>query len=210
MRFVRFGLIFAIIAGIAMHFVGDGLSPIHNMISDAATTIPGAILLGISCAGLAVVAISLAAMARHHPRARVLSPIIYLWVAALVVIVAFPTNTPGTALTNSAVVHRYGAALIAVIPPIVGLIVAKTGRLRTISWWTAGSAALFGAVHVPAVLQGTDYVPYAGLAERVLFGLILTLLWQISTDLTASPVTTAPAASPAAQAPEPIQLKVAA
>jgi hypothetical protein len=200
----RAGIAVAVLAGLATHLAGDGIDPIQRMLSDSAATVPGAVLLGTACAALVVVAGALAATARRGRRGRVVVPLLGVWAAALVAIVVFPTNPPGTELTNAAVVHRYGAALTAVVPPIAGLVVARTRRLRTVSWLTAGAAALFGAAHAPAVLSGADVVPYAGLAERVLFGLILVLLWQTAHDLGAEPV---PAAI---SRPGPVPLKAAA
>ena len=42
---------------------------------------------------------------------------------------------------------------------------------------------LFGVAHGPAVLFGADVLPYAGLAERILFALILVVLALIARDL---------------------------
>ena len=200
----RVGIAVAVLAGLATHLAGGGVDPIRRMHSDSVASVPGAVLLGTACAALVVVAGALAAMARRGRRARVVVPLLTAWAAALVAIVVFPTNPPGTELTNAAVVHRYGAALTAVVPPIVGLLVARTRRLRTVSWLTAGAAAVFGAAHAPAVLSGADVVPYAGLAERVLFGLILALLWQAAHELDPRP------ARATSIEPEPIALKAAA
>jgi hypothetical protein len=194
-----------VLAGIATHLVGGGVDPVRRMLSDSVASTPGAVLLGTACAGLVAVAAALAVSMRRRPRARLVVTLLGVWAAALVAIVVFPTNPPGTELTDAAVAHRYGAALTAVVPPLVGLLVARTRRLRTVSWLTAGAAALFGAAHGPAVLMGADVVPYAGLAERVLFGLIVTLLWLVGREPT-------PAALPEA-APgtlEPTPMKVAA
>jgi hypothetical protein len=69
------------------------------------------------------------------------------------------------------------------VPPLLGLLLARSRRLRTASWVTAGSAALYGLAHGPAVLSGADVLPGAGLAERILFGLILLLLTLIGREL---------------------------
>jgi hypothetical protein len=200
----RAGIVIAVLAGLATHVTGGGVNPLNRMLSDSSASVPGAILLGTACAALVVVAAALVAEARHHRRARFVVPLLVLWAVALVAIVVFPTNLPGTELTDAAIVHRYGAGLTAVVPPIVGLVVARTRRLRTVSWLTAGAAALFGAAHVPAVLLGGDVVPYAGLAERVLFGLVFVMLWRTADDLVP------PAAPIPLDVPDPIPLRVAA
>ena len=97
----------------------------------------------------------------------------------------FPTNLPGTELTDSAIVHRYGAAVVAAVPPVIGLLVARSRRLRTASLITTGGVVLFGLAHGPAVLFGGAVMPYAGLAERILFALILVVLVLSARDLAA-------------------------
>jgi hypothetical protein len=116
-------------------------------------------------------------------RTRVLQTLLTLWAAGLVAVAAFPTNLPGTELTDSAVLHRYGAGLVVAVPPVLGLLLAASRRLRTASLITAGGAVLFGVAHGPAVLFGTDVLPYAGLAERILFALILLVLALTARDL---------------------------
>lgn len=173
---VMLGLAVCVVAGVSLHLVAN-LDPVNTMLSDAVVSVPGAVLLGIACAGLVAVAGSLAvAAARHGPWRRLVPTLLGLWSAALAAIVVFPTNPPGMPVDTAAVIHRYGAAMLAVVPPIVGLLVARTRRLRIAAWTTAGAAGLFGLLHGPAVLLGEDVVPYAGLTERVLFALILVLL----------------------------------
>lgn len=174
-RVIAAGLTTTVSAGVLMHLTGT-VDPVHQMISDAAGSGPGTLLLGIACAGLVVVAGALAAAARRGRHRRLVPALLAVWAAALVAITIFPTNLPGTELDTAAIIHRYGAALTATVPPIVGLIVARTRRLRTAAWLAGGAAMLFGALHGPAVLLGGDVVPYAGAAERVLFALILVLL----------------------------------
>jgi hypothetical protein len=81
------------------------------------------------------------------------------------------------------VLHRYGAAFAAAVPPVLGLLLARSRRLRTASLVTGGGAALYGAAHGPAVLFGADVLPYAGLAERILFALIFVVLALTVRDL---------------------------
>jgi MFS family permease len=180
---IAIGLAVAVVAGVSLHLVA-GIDPVNQMLSDAVVSVPGAVLLGIACAGLVLVAGVLAVRtARHGPRRRLVPALLGLWAAALAAIVVFPTNPPGMPVDTAAVIHRYGAAMLAVVPPVVGLLVARTRRLRTAAWTTAGAAALFGLLHGPAVLLGGGVVPYAGLTERVLFALILVLLAVTAQEL---------------------------
>jgi hypothetical protein len=180
---VAIGLAVAVVAGVSMHLVA-GIDPVNQMLSDAVVSVPGAVLLGTACAGLVLVAGVLAVRAaRHGPWRRLVPALLGVWAAALAAIVVFPTNPAGMPVDTAAVIHRYGAAMLAVVPPIVGLLVARTRRLRTAAWTTAGAAALFGLLHGPAVLLGAGVVPYAGLTERVLFALILVLLALTAREL---------------------------
>jgi hypothetical protein len=174
----------AVVAGLAMQAFGP-IDPVNQMLSDTVASWPGALMLGLACAALVVVAGCLAVgagPARSAP-ARVLHALLALWAAGLVAVAAFPTNLPGTELTDSAVVHRYGAGLVVAVPPVIGLLVAAGRRLRTASLITVGGAVLFGVAHGPAVLFGADVLPYAGLAERILFALILVVLALTARDL---------------------------
>jgi hypothetical protein len=177
-------LVVAVVAGLAMQVVGP-VDPVDQMLSDTVSSWPGALLLGLACAALVVVAGCLAVGVgpSRSVRARVLHALLALWVAGLVAVAVFPTNLPGTALTDAAVLHRYGAALTAAIPPVLGLVVATGRRLRATAQITAGAAVLYGAAHGPAVLFGADLLPYAGLAERILFALILVVLALTARDL---------------------------
>jgi len=177
-------LVVAVIAGLAMQAFGS-VDPVNQMLSDTVASWPGALLLGLACAALVVVAGCLAVGAgpARSVRIRLLQTLLALWAAGLAAVAAFPTNLPGTALTDSAVLHRYGAGLVVAVPPVLGLLVAVSRRLRTASLIAAGGAVLFGVAHGPAVLFGADVPPYAGLAERILFALILVVLALIARDL---------------------------
>jgi hypothetical protein len=174
----------AVVAGLAMQAFGS-VDPVNQMLSDTVAAWPGALLLGLACAALVVVAgcLAIGAGPAGSVRARVLHALLALWAAGLVAVAVFPTNLPGTELTDTAVLHRYGAALAAAVPPVIGLLVAASRRLRTAAQVTAGATLLYGAAHGPAVLFGADVLPYAGLAERILFALILVVLALTARDL---------------------------
>jgi hypothetical protein len=177
-------IVTAIVAGLALQPFGD-VDPVNEMISDTVGSPVGALLLGLACAALAVTAGALAVGAgrARHLRTRVLHGLLALWSVALLAVAVFPTNLPGTELTDSAVVHRYGAAVVAAVPPVIGLLVARSRRLRTASLITSGGVVLFALAHGPAVLFGSAVLPYAGLAERILFVLILVVLMLTARDL---------------------------
>jgi hypothetical protein len=125
----------------------------------------------------------LAARVRQHGRARLLRVLLGLWAAGLVAVTAFPTSSPGTEVTTGAVVHRYGAALAVAVPPIVGLLVARSRRLWMASLVTATAAVLYGVAHPPAMLSGAEVLPLAGLAERILLVLVLLVVALTSSEL---------------------------
>ena len=168
----------ALAAGIGLHAVGS-VDPVNQMLSDTVSSATGALLLGVACAALVGAAGCLAAAARTW----LVRLLLLVWAAGLVALAVFPTNLPGTEVTTGAVVHRYGAALAVAVPPIVGLVVARGRRLRAVSLVAGGAAVLYGAAHAPAMLTGAEVMPYAGLAERVLLGLILGVVVLTSAEL---------------------------
>ena len=165
----------AVAAGIVLHWFGS-VDAVNQMLSDTVSSAPGAALLGVACAALVVAAGCLAVGARHAARSGLVRGLLGLWAAGLAALAVFPTNLPGTAVTTGAVIHRYGAALAVAVPPAIGLLVARTRRLRTASMVTGGAATLYGAAHLPAMLTGAEILPYAGLAERVVLGLTLLVV----------------------------------
>ncbi|GAA1023055.1 hypothetical protein Aple_098790 [Acrocarpospora pleiomorpha] len=169
-------------AGVGLHTFGT-VDPMHQMLSDTISTTAGAILLGVACAGLVAAAGFLAAAARHTPRPGVVRALLGLWAASLVAVVVFPTNLPGTELTMSGIIHRYGAAVAVAVPPLVALLVARTRRLRTAALVTGGMAAVYGVAHIPAIFAGAEVLPYAGLCERVLLAMVLLVVVLTSSDL---------------------------
>jgi hypothetical protein len=172
----------ALVAGIALHTFGS-VDPVNQMLSDTVSSAPSGFLLGVACAALVVAAGCLTAAVRPHGRARLLRVLLALWAAGLVAVTAFPTNLPGTEVTTSAVVHRYGAALTVAVPPVVGLLVARSRRLWMASLVTAAAAVLYGVAHAPAMLGGAEILPLAGLAERILLGLVLLVVALTSSEL---------------------------
>jgi hypothetical protein len=172
----------AVVAGVALHTFGS-VDPVNQMLSDTVASAPGAVLLGVAGAALVVAAGFLAVGARHSDRPGLIRTLLGLWTAGLVALAVFPTNLPGTGVTTGALVHRYGAALAVAVPPIVGLVAARGRRLRTASLVTGGAAMIYGAAHAPAMLTGAEVMPYAGLAERVVLALVLTVVVLTAAEL---------------------------
>jgi hypothetical protein len=83
-------------------------------------------------------------------------------------------------------VHRFGAALMAALPPLFALLIAmRAGHgadparvrwLRAAGWSALAACVAFAAVNGPAMLLGQGYLPFAGLAERVLLALVFVVV----------------------------------
>jgi hypothetical protein len=181
-RASRAAIAVAVVTGVALHLIGS-VDPVHHMLSDTVSSAAGALLFGVACAALVVAAGSLAVGARRHEHARLVRVLLGLWAAGLVALAVFPTNLPGTPATTSAVVHRYGAALAVAVPPLLGVLVAHSRRLRTAALVTGGVAAGYGVAHLPAMVTGVELLPYAGLVERVVLVLMLLVVALTADEL---------------------------
>lgn len=172
-------------AGTSLLLVGD-VDPVDEMVSESIRTVPGAVLLALAACGLAAAgAWLLAGVRRVLPPAWPLTVLLSVWCVSLVVVVVFPTNLPGAEPGIAAGVHRFGAALMASLPPLFALLIARAGRgadparvrwLRAAGWSALAACVAFGAVNGPAVLLGQGSLPFAGLAERVLLALVLVVV----------------------------------
>lgn len=173
-------------AGTALLVAGE-VDPLNQMISDSIRTVPGAVLLALSACGLAAAGAWLLAGARRAlPRNGMLTALLMVWCASLVVVVVFPTNLPGTAPGTAAVLHRIGAGLMAALPPLIALLVARLAgrraesapvrRLRTVGWSALAACAAFAVLNGPAALLDRGLPPFAGLAERILLVLVLVIV----------------------------------
>ncbi|MCZ7421968.1 MULTISPECIES: DUF998 domain-containing protein [unclassified Micromonospora] len=185
-RNVQLSLGLGATAGAGLLLVGD-VDPVDQMVSQSIRTVPGAVLLALAACGLAAAGAWLLAGAR-----RVLSPawpltvLLSVWCVSLLAVVVFPTNLPGTEPGVAAGLHRLGAALMAALPPLFALLIAKrAGRgadparvrwLRAAGWSAFAACVAFAAVNGPAMLLGQGLLPFAGLAERVLLALVLVVV----------------------------------
>lgn len=163
------------VAGVGLHLVGD-VDPLDQMLSDSVGSPLGRVLLAIASCSLAAAGAGLAVGLRGGP---LLTGLLTLWCLALLAVAFFPTNLPGSPPTPAAAVHRCGAALVAVLPPVFGLLVAALHRirpLRMVSLAAVGACVVFAALHGPAVVLGAQPLPFSGLAERVLLVLVLAVV----------------------------------
>ncbi|WP_306211142.1 DUF998 domain-containing protein [Actinoplanes sp. RD1] len=163
-----------------------------EMVSDAVRSLPGAVLLAVSCCCLAAAGASLCLGVRAAlSRTRLLTALLVAWCVALVVVALFPANPPGAPLDHAAMVHRYGAAPVAALPPLFELLVAEVAAprrgamlpgpapvrlLRGASLAALGACLAFGALNGQAVLAGDDLLPHSGVAERILLALVLVVV----------------------------------
>jgi hypothetical protein len=180
-RNVRMSLGVGTAAGAGLMLVGD-VDPVDEMVSESIRTVPGAVLLALAASGLAAAGAWLLAGARRVlPPAWPLTVLLSVWCVSLVAVVVFPTNLPGTEPGVAAGVHRFGAALMAALPPLFALLIARRAGhgadpARVRGWSALAACVAFAAVNGPAMLLGQGYLPFAGLAERVLLALVFVVV----------------------------------
>jgi hypothetical protein len=185
-RNARLSLGLATAAGVALLLVGE-VDPMDQMLSDSIHTVPGAVLLALAAGGLAAAgAWVLVGARRALPRTGPLTAMLATWCVSLLAVAVFPSNLPGTEPGVAAVVHRFGAGLVAALPPLIALLVAGLAgraagpggvrRLRVAGWCALAACLVFAAVNGPAVLLDRGLPPFAGLAERILLALVLVVV----------------------------------
>lgn len=164
------------------------LDPVTTTISDYVSVPGGAALLAVSALSLAVASIMLpvALVRAGLPAPGVGCALFGLAGVGLLASIAFPTNTLGTAVSDSAVAHRYAAGVFFVALPLAGFwLHRRLPPSGTLGRWTAASVLTglaFLASHIPLLFPhfpgaGTiaTLLP-RGLAERVLLGIDIGLL----------------------------------
>ena len=172
-RISMVALVVSLVAGVALHPMG-GIDPVRSVISDGVASPAGAALLMLSVLSLTVVGAGLIRGVRRHrpPWTTAVDGLLGLWIAGLLLVAFFPPNLPGSPADVAAGFHRIGAGILVAAPPVVGLLVAGPDRaLRQVSVLAMLATAPFAAVNGPAVLMGTEQLPYVGLIERVLLAL---------------------------------------
>ncbi|TCK25015.1 DUF998 domain-containing protein [Pseudonocardia endophytica] len=182
------GVAVVAVAVVVLHVVGTGtVDPVTQTISDYVVLQDGAALLGLAAAGLIAAglagAVSLSATARR---------LLLLWAAAVLLVAVFPTNLPGQPADVSALVHRWAGALVFALPPLAGVVGARSAGSRRVPLLAASVAAAVAAgafllAHAPHVLAGADVFPWLGLVERVAYVALLALLIVFAAPAPAAP-----------------------
>lgn len=198
---------------LVLHVVGAGsVNPLAQTVSDYVAAPDGYALLAVSAAALAFAGlfVAVAAWRSRLPGAPVLAALTAAWVVGLGLVAAFPTNVAGAPADVSAVVHRWGGALVLGLAPVLALVVARGLVARgerpvllvRLTVATAALDAAFLLGHVPIVMLGSPGFPLLGLVERVLYALVIVLLPVIARALRprpallpAGPAVTVPAAT---------------
>ncbi|GAY10617.1 DUF998 domain-containing protein [Pseudonocardia sp. N23] len=211
----------AVVPVLVLHVVGGGsIDPLARTVSDYVAVPQGYALLAVSSAALAVAGllVAVAAWRTRLPGAPVLAALTAVWVIGLGLVAAFPTNVDGAPADISAVVHRWGGALVLGLAPVLAMVVARGLAARgtrpvllvRLTVATAALDAAFLLSHVPIVVLGSPGFPLLGLVERVLYGLVIVLLPVVARALrrgsvapAPGPHVTAPAWAPDPGAPDP-------
>ncbi|GEL23279.1 hypothetical protein PSU4_22330 [Pseudonocardia sulfidoxydans NBRC 16205] len=177
----------AVLPVLVLHALGAGLvDPLAHTVSDYVAVPEGYALLAVSSAALAAAGlfVAVAAWRTRLPGAPVLAALTAVWVIGLGLVAAFPTNVGGAPADISAIVHRWGGALVLGLAPVIAMVVARGLVARgarpvllvRLTVATAGLDAAFLLSHVPIVVLGSPGSPLLGLVERVLYGLVIVLL----------------------------------
>lgn len=200
----------AVVPVLVLHLLGAGsVDPLAHTVSDYVAVPEGYALLAVSSAALAVAGllVAVAAWRTRLPGAPALAALTAVWVIGLGLVAAFPTNVGGAPADVSAVVHRWGGALVLGLAPVIAMVVARGLVARgtrpvllvRLTVATAALDAAFLLSHVPIVVLGSPGFPLLGLVERVLYGLVIVLLPVTAGALRRGAVTSQnSAASPAA------------
>jgi hypothetical protein len=173
-----------------LHVLGSTVvDPVSETISDYVAVPGGYTLLGMSTMAMAVAGVLLigGVRAAQLPRARTVTGLLVVWSAALVVVAVFPTNDPGTPVTVSAWVHRWGGAVMfAVLPVIVALVARRAAAaehwapaapaLRVWAWIGGACTGVFLLSQIPVGFGLGPALPWIGLMQRLLFGLVMVLV----------------------------------
>lgn len=184
-----------------LHLDSTGqLNPLKQTISDYVLTHQGARLFDTSALALAIGSASLmtglasAGLIRGAP----LTVLFLVWCVGLLVAVLFPTDPVGGVQSFSGDMHRWAGTLFFPCLSAAGFLLAKRCQV-TPGWERFASTVLRLSVASTVVLASfaliqlsinrPDLVPfdgfrdYLGLAERILFGIDMTLLFVLGLAL---------------------------
>jgi hypothetical protein len=171
------------LAGLHLRF-GGVVDPARDTVSDYVSAPGGTALLAVAVLAAATGTAALAvALGRALPRPAPVVALLLLAAAGLLGSAVFPTNALGSALTGSAVLHRYTAGVFFLAVPLAAQLVRRrTGGGGALLLTSLLLGALFLVSHVPLLFPGSpaagpiDLLDPRGLAERALLVADLALL----------------------------------
>lgn len=172
-----------------LHVAGStAIDPFGQTLSDYVVVPGGYALLGTGAIALAVAGLVVAAglFRAGLPRPGLPAGLMVSWSAALVLVAVFPTNVPGAPPDLSAAVHRYAAAWVSAVLPLIGWLAARRARAAagwaesatTLVRWSGAAGLLscaFLVAHLP-VIAGAQPHPLLGGVERVLYAVLGVML----------------------------------
>jgi hypothetical protein len=185
----------ALLPMVAAHVVGASVvDPVLDPISWYAF-VPGGGEL-ILAGGLILAVLGLILMVRMYRTGLAVGPIpaaaMIVFAVAMVLVGAFPTDPPGTAISFSATVHRVSAATAFCVLPIVGLSLERSIRqprsalprgLRSAAIALGIVVALFLVVHLSLVFFASSGIFAFGLIERVGFVIMIGFLFLLGATI---------------------------
>ncbi|MEU4360604.1 DUF998 domain-containing protein [Promicromonospora sp. NPDC023987] len=185
----------ALLPMVAAHVVGASVvDPVLDPISWYAF-VPGGGEL-ILAGGLIMALLGLILTVRMYRAGLAVGPVpaaaMILFAVAMILVGAFPTDPPDTAVTLSATIHRVSAAAAFCVLPVVGLSLERSIQqprsglprgLRTAASALGVVVALFLLVHLSLVFFADSGIIAFGLIERIGFMIMIGYLFLLATTI---------------------------
>ena len=185
----------ALVPMVAAHVVGaSAVNPVLDPISWYAFVPGGGELILAGAVTLAVLGLILTV--RMYRAGLAVGPVpafaMIAFAVAMVLVGAFPTDPPGTAVTFSATVHRISAAAAFCVLPLVGLSLERSIQrprsslphgLRTAARALGIVVAVFLVVHLSLVFFANSGFVAFGLIERVGFVIMIGYLYLLAATI---------------------------